>query len=56
MLTILLPVSLVGAALLNSSGTLLTIAVLVQMLGLIAERWYFFAEANHAQNLYYQAA
>jgi DMSO reductase anchor subunit len=55
-LTFLLPVSLVGAALLNSSGTLLTIAVLVQMLGLIAERWYFFAEANHAQNLYYQAA
>ena len=23
--------------------------------GLLAERWYFFAEANHPQNLYYQA-
>ncbi len=24
-------------------------------LGLIAERWYFFADANHPQNIYYQA-
>ena len=29
-------------------------AVAVQYLGLLAERWYFFAEANHPQNLYYQ--
>jgi DMSO reductase anchor subunit len=27
----------------------------VQYLGLLAERWYFFAQANHPQNLYYQA-
>jgi DMSO reductase anchor subunit len=27
----------------------------VQYLGLLAERWYFFAEANHPQNIYYQA-
>jgi DMSO reductase anchor subunit len=27
---------------------------LVQLLGLMAERWSFFAEANHPQNLYYQ--
>ena len=33
----------------------LDIAFVVQFLGLIAERWYFFAEANHPQNLYYQA-
>ncbi len=33
----------------------LAIAFVVQFLGLIAERWYFFAEANHPQNLYYQA-
>ncbi len=26
----------------------------VQYLGLIAERWFFFAQANHPQNLYYQ--
>jgi hypothetical protein len=23
--------------------------------GLLAERWHFFAQANHPQNLYYQA-
>lgn len=27
----------------------------VQFLGLLAERWFFFAQANHPQNLYYQA-
>jgi len=27
----------------------------VQFAGLLAERWYFFAEARHPQNLYYQA-
>ena len=26
----------------------------VQYLGLLAERWFFFAQANHPQNLYYQ--
>ena len=30
-------------------------AFAIQYLGLIAERWYFFAEANHPQNLYYQS-
>jgi DMSO reductase anchor subunit len=28
---------------------------MVQYLGLLAERWYFFAEAKHPQNLYYQS-
>jgi DMSO reductase anchor subunit len=27
----------------------------VQYVGLLAERWHFFAQANHPQNLYYQA-
>jgi hypothetical protein len=27
----------------------------VQYAGLLAERWFFFAQANHPQNLYYQA-
>jgi DMSO reductase anchor subunit len=31
------------------------LAVLLQTLGLLAERWYFFAQARHPQNLYYQA-
>ena len=30
-------------------------AFFVQFAGLLAERWYFFAEARHPQNLYYQA-
>lgn len=30
------------------------LAFIVQYLGLLAERWYFFAEAQHPQNLYYQ--
>ena len=29
-------------------------AFVVQYIGLIAERWFFFAQANHPQNLYYQ--
>lgn len=36
-----------------SRGVLL-LAVVVQFTGLIAERWFFFAQANHPQNLYYQ--
>ncbi|MFA5825101.1 MAG: DmsC/YnfH family molybdoenzyme membrane anchor subunit [Gallionellaceae bacterium] len=30
------------------------LAFIVQYAGLLAERWYFFAEAQHPQNLYYQ--
>ena len=33
----------------------LPITFAVQYAGLLAERWFFFAEANHPQNLYYQA-
>jgi DMSO reductase anchor subunit len=32
----------------------LALAFVVQYLGLLAERWFFFAQANHPQNLYYQ--
>ncbi len=32
---------------------LLAAACLVQYAGLVAERWFFFAEAKHPQNLYY---
>lgn len=37
------------------SASLAAAAFLVQYAGLVAERWYFFAEARHPQNLYYQA-
>lgn len=33
----------------------LALAFAAQALGLLAERWYFFAQARHPQNLYYQA-
>lgn len=36
------------------SAALLWLAFLIQYVGLLAERWVFFAEGNHVQNLYYQ--
>lgn len=36
------------------SAALLWLAFLVQYVGLLAERWVFFAQGNHVQNLYYQ--
>jgi len=50
-----LPVLLLAAGLHSSAAALFTAAFLVQFAGLVAERWYFFAEASHPQNLYYQA-
>jgi DMSO reductase anchor subunit len=38
----------------GASGALLLTAFVAQYVGLIAERWFFFAQANHPQNLYYQ--
>lgn len=32
----------------------LLLAFAIQYLGLLFERWFFFAQANHPQNLYYQ--
>ena len=37
------------------SAPVLGAAFAAQYAGLLAERWYFFAEANHPQNLYYRA-
>ena len=34
---------------------LLALAFVLQYLGLLAERWFFLAQARHPQNLYYQA-
>ncbi len=39
----------------GDSAAVLGAAFLAQCAGLLAERWYFFAEARHPQNLYYQA-
>jgi DMSO reductase anchor subunit len=50
-----LPLLLIASGAAVNSGPLLCCAFVVQFSGLIAERWYFFAQANHPQNLYYQA-
>jgi sulfite dehydrogenase (quinone) subunit SoeC len=50
-----IPALLLALHLVSGSGGALTAAFVVQMAGLMAERWFFFAEANHPQNLYYQA-
>ncbi len=50
-----LPVLLIFTAYLQHSTLLPMAAFAIQYLGLIAERWYFFAEAKHPQNVYYQA-
>ena len=48
------PLLLLGMGLSNDNAVLLVLAFAVQYVGLIAERWFFFAQANHPQNLYYQ--
>lgn len=49
-----LPVVMLFTGMVERSAALITAAFVVQYLGLLAERWYFFAQANHPQNLYYQ--
>ncbi len=48
------PLILMMQSVAMDSFSLAVIAFLVQFIGLIFERWYFFAQANHPQNLYYQ--
>lgn len=50
-----LPLGLLGSGLAATAGEPLLFAFVVQYLGLLAERWFFFAQANHPQNLYYQS-
>ncbi|MBK6334821.1 MAG: dimethyl sulfoxide reductase anchor subunit [Betaproteobacteria bacterium] len=49
------PLTLLALAGFGAPAGLLVAAFFVQYLGLLAERWFFFAQANHPQNLYYQA-
>lgn len=48
------PVLLLGIGLTTHGTAVLMLAFLVQYTGLLFERWFFFAQANHPQNLYYQ--
>ena len=51
------PMLLLGMAMseVEADSSLLAIAFAIQYVGLLAERWFFFAQANHPQNLYYQS-
>ena len=49
-----IPVLLLWIGMAQNSTNLLLAAFVVQYVGLLAERWFFFAQANHPQNLYYQ--
>ncbi|HEX2828819.1 MAG TPA: DmsC/YnfH family molybdoenzyme membrane anchor subunit [Burkholderiales bacterium] len=48
------PAALLAAAIASGSSVLMAAAFVVQYAGLLAERWFFFAQARHPQNLYYQ--
>ena len=54
-LVFIVPLILMAIALSWHSAPLLALSFLVQMAGLIIERWTFFADATHPQNLYYQS-
>ena len=51
----LVPMLLLGMGLSMAAGGILLFAFVIQYAGLLAERWFFFAQANHPQNLYYQS-
>jgi DMSO reductase anchor subunit len=48
------PLALLWLGMHENNAGLLFSAFIVQYIGLLAERWFFFAQANHPQNLYYQ--
>jgi DMSO reductase anchor subunit len=49
------PAALLAVALWTGDPAWPALAFAVQYVGLLAERWFFFAQANHPQNLYYHA-
>ncbi|MDX2505082.1 MAG: dimethyl sulfoxide reductase anchor subunit [Gammaproteobacteria bacterium] len=55
LLVFVIPLTLLIISLFKPAIMVLTIAMVSMYLGLMAERWYFFAEGNHPQNIYYQA-
>jgi DMSO reductase anchor subunit len=49
-----IPMILMAYAISAPNILMIALALFINYLGLLAERWMFFAEANHPQNLYYQ--
>ena len=54
MLTFVVPAALLALAVLGAPAIFVLLAAIVQCIGLLFERWFFFAQARHPQNLYYQ--
>jgi DMSO reductase anchor subunit len=54
LLTYVIPMILMAYEITSPNALAIALALLSNYLGLLAERWMFFAEANHPQNLYYQ--
>ena len=50
-----LPLAMILLALEQGRSQWLVVVFGLQYAGLLAERWFFFAQARHPQNLYYQA-
>ncbi len=48
------PMALLWAGMSGHAQQLIAAAFITQYIGLLLERWFFFAQANHPQNLYYQ--
>lgn len=55
LLAFVLPVTLLLVGWSQQCWGLMALAFVVQYLGLLLERWFFFAQAWHPQNIYYQA-
>ena len=53
-LVFVVPVTLLSIALASNMFAVFALAFIIQYTGLIAERWFFFAQTRHPQNLYYQ--
>jgi DMSO reductase anchor subunit len=49
-----IPMILIAYSIAIPNILMIALALMIHYLGLLAERWMFFAEANHPQNLYYQ--
>lgn len=57
LLVFVVPFALLTVGLFSSQPLIIfSVAAVVQYVGLLAERWFFFAQANHPQNHYYQVA
>ncbi|MFO1218361.1 MAG: DmsC/YnfH family molybdoenzyme membrane anchor subunit [Burkholderiaceae bacterium] len=54
-LAFVVPLGLLAAGRSGTAPATLALAFATQYAGLLAERWFFFAQARHPQNLYYQA-